>query len=253
MTANWPNSEEVLKRWAIFIDVEGTSKLYETQKSRFFHAFESMLVSLYKIGEAAFPESPDRLCVHQVGGDGVVIVSEFEEGLPEIPISIAVVLMQVLLVNDVVSKGGISEGDFGDVRGYFPVLREIPKAGDGLIRLGRGCLTMFPVMGTALINSHRFASQPPRGCRLAIDPMLLNTVPAGVVLSKQAFDIAIVDWIHTHTLTMEWIFKKTGLRLPAPAELESRLISYVHSAGALSQEEWGLNSLQLNGCQTLKE
>jgi len=188
-----------------------------------------------------------------VGGDGVVIVSEFEEGLPETPISIAVVLMQVLLVNGVVSKGGISEGDFGDVRGYFPVLREIPKAEDGPIRLDRGCFTMFPVMGTALINSHRFASQPPRGCRLAIDPMLLNTVPAGVVLSEQSSDIAVVDWIHTHTRTMDLIFEKTGLRLPAPAELESRLISYVHSAGALGQEEWGLNSLRLNCCKTLRD
>ena len=68
MTANWPNSEEVMKRWAIFIDVEGTSKLYETQKARFFHAFESMLVSMYRMEKPPFLKAPAGfMCIKWAG------------------------------------------------------------------------------------------------------------------------------------------------------------------------------------------
>ena len=234
-------------RLALFIDVEGTSKIYSEGEVRFHSAFDQLLRSVCAVGAKGFPEPPLRLFVHQVGGDGLVIVSEFEEAEPERFISIAVILMQVLLVNGLVGKAGISAGTFGDIRGCMSSLREVEAVGDTTYRLGAGLLTTLNVMGTALINSHRFATLPPRGGRLAVDPALLVNKPVDVVISSFGGPV-VVDWIHTKTAGMELIIQKTGLSLPPSSELEKRLIAYVGETGSLAASDWGQNTLELNNC-----
>src|SRR5712691_908711 len=142
-----------MNRWAVFLDIEGVSKIFPSDEAHFFGAFDALLNVLGRIGTLVYPDTPDRLFAHQVGGDGLLIVSEFAEGTPEVPISIAIVLMQVLLINGAVAKGGISEGGFGDIQNCFPSLGALPRAGDHRFRLSGGLLTIFPVMGTALINA----------------------------------------------------------------------------------------------------
>jgi hypothetical protein len=241
-----------MNRWAIFLDVEGSSKIYPRDKVRFFNAFDELLSAVCRIGKLVYPETPQRIFAHQVGGDGLIIVSEFAEGVPEIPISIAVILMQVLLVNGAVAKVGISDGDFGDVSSCFPSMQFCPRVGDRTFQLGGGRLTIFPVMGTALINAHHFATLPPRGCRLAVDQALLDTTTSGVVITHSEKDYVIVDWVHTRTAEMENIFAKTALRLPPAGELENILIDYVRDTGDLYKTEWGQNSLMMNGCPWVK-
>jgi len=237
-----------MNRWGIFLDVEGVSKIYPSDAGRFYNAFNELLSAVCLIGNLAYPEKPYRLFAHQVGGDGLIIVSEFAEGKPEVPISISVLLMQVLLVNNAVAKAGISEGDdFGDVVSCYPSLQSCPCAGDRIFRLGRGLLTIFPVMGTVLINAHRFA-QEPRGCRLAVDKALLDTTPSGVIVTHSDSDLVIVDWVHTRTSIMEFLLAKTGLQLPSAEELETKLVSYIRSTGNLGKNDWGRNSLLMNGC-----
>ncbi len=240
-----------MNRWGIFLDVEGVSKIYPSDADRFYNGFNELLSAVCLIGNLVYPETPSRLFAYQVGGDGLIIVSEYAEGKPEVPISIAVVLMQVLLANGAVAKAGISEGDLGDVVSCYPSLRSCPSAGDRIFRLGRGRLTIFPVMGTVLINSYSFATRwPPRGCRLAVDSALLDTIPSGVSVTHSDSDLVIVDWVHTRLSVMEFILARTGLQLPPVEKLETKLVSYVQSTGDLGKtdRDWRRNSLLMNGC-----
>lgn len=236
-----------MNRWAIYIDIEGASNIYPVDEMRFFQAFDALLSALCSIGTKVYPETPNRLFAHQLGGDGLLVVSEFAEGNPEVPISIAVVLLQVLLMHDAVGKGGISAGRFGYVQGCFPSLRNMTKSCGNVYQLGRGLLTVIPVMGTALINAHRLASQAPSGSLLAVDPTLLDTLPAGIVLRKEGTNSVVIDWVHTRTYLMEDILTKSGINLPLPSELERRLFNYVIATSDHCGEKWRDNTLLYNG------
>jgi hypothetical protein len=243
-----------MERWAIYLDIEGTSKIYPKDEYRYYLSFDALLEAVIRIGRIVYSDEGNRLFAHQIGGDALLIVSNSLQGLPEIPISIAVVMMQRLLLNGAVAKGGISVGTFGNQTDCFPSLERFgPLGEDGKsLSLGAGLLTIFPVMGTALINAHRVESNPPRGTRLAIDIEALKEVPSGMVISKKGSDHAIIDYIHTRTQTMEDISKGAGLRLASVDELSDKLVSYIQSAGPLGQGEWGKNSLKLNGCYPKK-
>lgn len=237
-----------MSRLAIYLDVEGTSKIYPEDAPKFHSGFDQLLCVLFAIGTKVYPEPPQRLFAHQVGGDGLVIVSDFEEESSERFISIAVVLMQVLLVNGLVGKAGISAGSFGDIQGCIPSLRDHPRTDGGAYSLGAGLLTTLNVMGTALINSHRYAEISPRGSRLAVDPVLLAKNSPGVVLSRLGGPV-IVDWIHTRTATMELITQKAEIELPSSVELEKMLVAYVMATGPLAESDWGRSSLAMNNCK----
>lgn len=237
-----------MNRWAIYLDIEGTSRIFPSDEMRFFQAFDALLNALSIIGTKVYPETPCRLFAHQLGGDGLLILSEFAEGSPEVPISIATLLLQVLLTNNSVGKGGISAGRFADVHSCFPSLGDMIQSSDNVYQIGRGVLTIFPVMGTALINAHRLASRAPSGSLLAVDRALLGILPPGILLTKEEADFAVVDWVHTRTYVMEDILSKSGLKLPTPRELERSLVDYVCNIGELGEAEWGRNSLSLNGC-----
>ncbi len=237
-----------MNRWAVFLDLEGISKIFPENELRLYVPFDAALDTLCRIGMNVYPESPYRLFAHQVGGDGLIIVSEFSECKPEVPISIAVLLMQTFLKMGAVAKGGISEGTYGNYQGCFPSLKKYEKISDHTFGIGRGRLTIFSPMGTALINSHNYTSRQPRGCRLAIDTALIDSIPDGVVTYEYAADTIIIDWIHTQTKTMEKIKDLACLCLPTARQLEDMLINYIEGTGELKNTEWGINSLHFNSC-----
>src|SRR5688572_6159807 len=104
-----------MKRWAIYIDIEGSSRIYAHDEAQFFASVNALLDGICRIGSQVCPETPNRLFVHQTGGDGFVIISEFAQRSPEIPIATAVVLMQTVLVSGGIAKSGIAQGGFGDI------------------------------------------------------------------------------------------------------------------------------------------
>jgi len=109
-------------------------------------------------------------------------------------------------------------------------------------------MTVFPVMGTALINAHRLATVKPRGARLAIDRAMIDEVPDGVVVSHEDKDLLIVDWIHTRTTTLNDVVTKARIQVPSTAQLCGQLSAYVTSTGGATDEDWKHNTLHLNGC-----
>ena len=237
-------------RWAIYIDVEGSSTMYASDEAQFFAAVDALMDGICRIGSLVCPETPNRLFVHQTGGDGFIIVSEFAQRSPELPIAIGVVLMQTILATGGVAKAGISQGAFADVSGCFATLTRYPEDQGGRRRLGRGLMTVFPVMGTALINAHRLAIRTPRGARLAVDSSMMTQIPDGVVVSQTEKDLIVVDWVHTRTSLIDEIIAKTNLRLPSTAELQERLVAYVAKTAATTDEDWRHYTLCLNGCRS---
>lgn len=237
---------EPCARWAIYIDVEGSAKIYASDEARFFASMDALIDGIGRIGSLVCPEAPNRLFAHQTGGDGFVIVSEFAERSPEMPIAISVILMQMVLAAGGLAKAGVSQGAFADVRGCLQALRAYPEDRNGRIRLGRGFMTVFPVMGMALINAHRLATQNPRGARLAVDAAMLTQVPGGVVVSHNG--LVVVDWVHTRTSVIDKIVSKAGIRLPSTSTLEELLRASVAKTGDATNENWKRNSLCLNGC-----
>ncbi len=236
-----------MKRWAIYIDIEGTSKIYEAQEAQFYIALDALVTALCQISTIVFPESPSRLFLHRVGADGALIVSEFAEGQLETPISIAVVLMQVIIANGFVGKAGISDGSFADVKSSFPTLRSFPEQTDATSKCAEWLLTAFPVMGTALINAHRLGTCKPRGARLAVDATIMTNIPEGVVISYKDKDVAVVDWIHTQTRMVEEIISKTHIQLPSRESFRETLRNYVATTGDTTDGEWKHYTLCLNG------
>jgi hypothetical protein len=238
-----------MNRWAIYIDIEGSSKIYASDEAQFFASVDALMDGICRIGSQVCPETPNRLFAHQTGGDGFVIVSEFAEPSPEMPIAVAVVLMQVVLAAGGVAKSGISQGQFGDVQNCFPTLQRYPTDEHGRRRLGRGILTTFPVMGTALINSHRLATRWPRGARLAVDRAMVGRIPEGLAVTHEDGHMIVVDWVHTQLPEIDQIVSKTRLPLPSPEELQRKLTAYVAKIGNAVDEDWKHYTLCLNACR----
>lgn len=237
-----------MKRWAIYVDIEGSSKIYASDEAQFFASVEALLGGICGIGSRVCPETPDRLFAHRTGGDGFVIVSEFAQRSPEMPIAIAVVLVQTVLAAGGVAKAGVSQGEFADVQACLPTLQDYPPDEHGRRRLGRGILTVLPAMGTALINSHRLATRWPRGARLAVDRAMVGQIPSGLVVTHEDGDLIVVDWVHTRLPEIDEIVSKTRLSLPSPGELQQKLTAYVAKIGNAVDEDWKHYTLCLNGC-----
>ena len=80
-------------RWCIYIDILGFSNLWESERSRAIDSLGELMRIIDKIGSQCYPETPDRLFIHQTG-DAFAIVIEFGENSLDRPIAIASVLMR---------------------------------------------------------------------------------------------------------------------------------------------------------------
>ena len=237
-----------MERWAIYIDIEGSSNIYAHDEAQFWSSLNALMDGICRIGSQFCPNDPNRLFVHQTGGDGFIIISEFDQGSPNLPIAIAIILMQTVLVAGGIAKAGIARGEFGDITSLLPVLKNYPSDENGIRWCGRGILRVFPVMGSALINAHRLAAQEPRGARLAVDRSMISQMLPGLVISHKSTELVVVDWIHTSLNKTKEISAITGIKLMSVTELERRLLAYVARSGSTVDEEWKHCTLQLNGC-----
>ena len=73
--------QNVMNRWAIYIDIEGFSSIFTTNSTRAISLLGTLMKYIHLIGCNIYPKSPERLFAHQFG-DGFLIVSDFpEEGV----------------------------------------------------------------------------------------------------------------------------------------------------------------------------
>ena len=115
--------------------------------------------AIYRIGTYVYPdersETGERLFVHQTG-DGFAILSDFHEYSLERPIAIATALMRYVVASTGnFASASISEGGFADISNCYPEELRRCLNGGSRTNLGSGIMTLFPVMGTALIRAYK--------------------------------------------------------------------------------------------------
>lgn len=233
-----------MNRWSIYIDIEGFSEIYQSDRGRAIAALGELMSALFKVGSRAFANAPRRLFIHQFG-DGFVVVSDFPEESPDQPIAICLAVMRHLISRMVATKAAISKGDFADFLGCYPseVLEGRAVDSKSAIKLGDGLMTIIPVMGSALINPYKLHCKQ-SGAVLMLDASMAMNVPEGVRVASQP--PLLIDWIHSDLPIAAEICRKGGLSEPKASETEDRLRKYIVENRSLP-ERWIKSTLDAVG------
>lgn len=187
-------------RWGLFIDIDGFSVRYKQNQTNALLTLGRLSGDLFRIGKYFCEEK--CLFIHQFG-DGFLVLSDFPEDSLNRPLSIAIALMQSMLLwgceGGGVCRVAISTGDFSDVSGCLPPeIQEDKSFNHHSVRLGGGLMTFIPVMGSALINPYKLQSKGPKGPLLLVDAKLNCFMPTESVSKLQrTMDFLLVDWLHT--------------------------------------------------------
>jgi hypothetical protein len=234
----------IMERWSLIIDIEGFSKIYPDDMVRALKPLRSLMEAIYNVGKYICPESPKRLFAHQIG-DGFIIVSEFSECSPELPLALGIFLLRNILIGGGLGKCAISQGHFSDIQGCYPksIIKNIDNS--GTVRIGRGIMRVFPVMGSALINAYRLSNME-SGSLLIVDGDFLKSIPEGSVISKSTDDYKIIDWIHSNTTEIKEITNKTKVTHPDEISLEESVRKYIKENDESLPEVWTKNTVELN-------
>ena len=217
-----------MKRWAIYIDIEGFSALYPDGNDALW-GLNKLMLATYRIGSMVYPNPVDRLFAHQLG-DGFLIVSDFHEESLERAFSIATVLMKFITSFGVFARVSIAEGDHADVVGCYPqeVRDNLRTAQNKTADMGAGIMTIFPTMGTALINAVGIDKVSPKGPLFTAPRSYATRIPKEFKVTniKNSFNMAI-DWIHIESSLIESIATKALLKYPSPQNLEILIKKYI--------------------------
>lgn len=231
-------NEKPIGRWAINIDLEGFGHLYDKEDFVLLSLGE-LMEGIYRIGVRYYPESPDRIFAYQLG-DGFVIVSNFPEDTFERPVAIALSLLRHVAHSGRYAKATISEGEFADIQSCYPSSIVNAAGSDRRVRLGAGIMTLFPVMGTALIRAISVAKECPSGPMLAVAATNRKRLPDGLIVHElPAQGIIVVDWIHSENELSKDISSKSQLKWPDTLTISEQLKDYCQTQPV--KEEWKTN------------
>lgn len=224
-----------MERWCIYIDIEGFGALYGMEQ-HVLRSLGSLAEGILRIGQECFPDTPDRLFAHQTG-DGFAIIGEFGTDTYERPLAIAVALMRHVGHSGRFAKAAVSQGDFADVRGCYPDAIRNAETVDGRLLLGHGIMTLFPVMGTALIRAVKLTENTPSGPLLTIASTDRHRIPEGLIVCETAEPLVLnIDWVHSAFPSADTISHRAGLDSPSVENLEKSLATYCHSQNL--RPEW---------------
>jgi hypothetical protein len=231
-----------MNRWAIWVDIEGFSDLYNRDEVCALRSLGALMEALYNVASHAFRGDDERLFIHQFG-DGFVVVSDFPESSPTRPIAISIAVMRHLLCKGIASKASISAGKFEDIRSCYPKVVMEASMDGRRVKIGGGVMTILPIMGSALINAYKLASQRP-GSVLLVDFSVFAAIPDGLIFL--ACQPGMIDWIHSDLPMVKEICSIAGLEYIKPESSAHKLQEYIKKNRADLPEEWissTLNSL----------
>ncbi len=216
-------------RWAIYIDIEGFSALYPEGNDALW-GLNKLMLAIHRIGKHVFPEPPNRLFVHQLG-DGFLIVSDFHEESLDRAALIATVLMKFITSFGIFSRATIAEGGLSDIKGCYSneVMDSCDNNDWSTSRMGAGLMTIFPVMGTALINAVGIDKRSPKGPLLTMPSCYKSRLSHPFVsIDIPDSELISIDWIHTDLVGLSEISKKALLKYPSPENLEKLVGNYIN-------------------------
>jgi hypothetical protein len=231
-------------RWSIFIDVEGFGPLYLKDPTHALISLGVLLDGVFKVGNVL--RSSHRVFAHQIG-DGVILVADIPGPKPDGPIAIAIALMRHMLAAGVLGKAAVSLGDFADVRGCYPPSIRDNMDARGAIRIGDGLMTIFTVMGSALIAAYKLSAKRSGAC-LLVDGEAYSELPEYVKAGVGS--LAIVDWVHSAIPAASQVAKEAGLTMVTNDRAEEMLRSYLRTHRAGLRSDWIKNTLDGVNCES---
>jgi hypothetical protein len=140
----------------MFIDVEGFGALYRKDGADSLWGLSDLMEGIFRLGCEAPRLGISRVFAHHLG-DGFVLIDD--GGIDNVSrlTAVAVALHQFVLIKaGHFCASAISCGDMADVVGCYPAVVRDARTKDGIVPLADGGLmTIFPVMGTGLINTYK--------------------------------------------------------------------------------------------------
>lgn len=214
-----------MERWSIYIDIEGFSALYG-QENQVLQSLGVLAEGILFVGRECYPKTPDRIFAHQTG-DGFIVVSEFSTEMLDRPLAIAMALLRHVAASGRFAKAAISQGEFADVRGCYPSSVRDAADDNGRLDLGEGLMTLFPVMGTALIRAFKLAENSPSGPLLTVATTERHRIPSDLTVRETTNpDVLSIDWIHSPLSLANSLARTARLNNPSVDHLERALHSY---------------------------
>lgn len=219
------------QRWGIFIDVEGFSKLW-SRDDLGLRALMHLTTLVFRIGDQAFPDVPQRLFAHQ-GGDAFYITSDFHEHSLDRCAAIAIVLMRGMLEKGFVARAALAAGAVADYAGCRPLeVREAAVRDDDsdLVRMGQGLMTLQPVLGEGIINAVGLDKRVKlKGSLVIVAEGARERLSDGFVRRpiEEYPGVMALDWVHSASPLIEDIARTIGYGNGAPADFRDLLRAYV--------------------------
>lgn len=145
--------------------------------------------------------------------------------------------MQSVALRDGFARTAISKGKIEDVVSCYQ--KEITDhLRDGSVPLGKGIMTINPVMGDALIKAHKLSISNPKGPQLLLDikmkPDLTNN---NVIVIDEYEDHIGIDWVRSKTKLTEEILNTIGIDPPFIETLIEKIKNHISINRSLD-EEW---------------
>lgn len=220
-------------RWAIHIDIEGFGTKWDDTIDAFL-GLNALMEGIFLIGDNAYSEPPDRLFAYQFG-DGFLIVSDFHEPNLDRAVLVCIALLRYVLSKGAIAKAAIAEGDLSGIEGCYPeVIRK--RNVDGQVRLGHGLMTVFPVMGTALIRSVGLDKNSPSGPLLTMISANTTRISLDVLKIQKNDRLIFVNWLKSEPNGLSELQIAAGMEQFSESERISQLRNYIESNKELKKE-----------------
>ena len=227
------------KRWAIYIDIEGFGALYDREDTILW-ALGDLMEAVFLIGTNCYPETPNRLFAHQTG-DGFIIVSEFAAKTLDVPIAIAIALLRHVSERGRFAKASIAEGGFAGINGCYPKRIRDAQRKDGRVFMGGGLMTVFPVMGTAMINAVAVEKRSPSGALLTLNASDGPRISSDCLVQDVAEnDLVAIDWVNSSIPLVSELQATAGLRAPSAEAIKNHFSTYIRTTRV--KQQWKANS-----------
>jgi len=242
------------RRWGLYVDIEGFSAMYGTSQRGQTHAVQA-LAALASLVEGVHrlitrpPKGFPSIGAHQMG-DGFIIVSHCCDEPPIQPVALAVALMRHVLQRGFLCKAGISVGDFHDIGGCYRSGTGEALGNNLVIRHQSNVMTLYPVIGSALINAFKIQGREPRGPLLLVDRDFLSEQIASSLglltmrVSPRVLDVDVlaVNWLRTPAGPIRPALESLGLANTSPLALSRRLQEKIQSVARVVGDDWLQNA-----------
>lgn len=217
----------------MFIDIQGFGALFGSDADSLW-GLSDLMEGVYRIGAASMRLGIPRLFAHHIG-DGFVLVDDGGIANVNHLIAAAVALHQFVLIKaGHFCASAIDQGGMADVVGCYPRIVTEARTKDGIVPLGEGLMTIFPVMGTAIINTYRLLAKA-HGAVILLPESHTASLATGICATS-AEGMLFVDWLGSSSPTIIAARKVLGIDGLSPAQLAELFDAAVARNGC--KPEW---------------